>query len=414
MKSFTFLFRANCSEPSADFNEYQMKTLVTAKISHQPPVETVRPIPVLHIIKSLGRGGAEMLLPETLTKHDKNRFNFHYIYFLPWKDQMVEAIKRAGGTVTCFSAKSNAGIFMKIGRLAAYVRRHDIKLIHCHMPWAGIVGRVVGKLTNTPVVYTEHNMWERYHKLTYHLNKLSYGYQQKVIAVSGDVARSIHKNYGKKTPHVQVVMNGVNTSKFIRYLVTGKDIRKELKIAPGAVVIGITCVFRAQKRLTTWLEIAAKLHESYPATQFIIVGDGVLKEEIYNKAEQLSMKEYLHFAGLQAEIRPYLKAMDIFMMSSEFEGLPIALLEAMSMECMPACTGAGGIPELITDSENGILVPVDKPLELVARLSACLENPLEIKRMAKAARETVISQFSMQQMVKELETIYNELINQAL
>lgn len=390
-----------------------MKTLVTAKISYQSSVETAQPIPVLHIIKSLGRGGAEMLLPETLTKHDKNRFQFHYIYFLPWKNQMVEAIKKAGGTVTCFSAKNNAGILAKIGRLVAYVKRHSIRLIHCHMPWAGIVGRIVGKLTNTPVVYTEHNLWERYHKLTYHLNKLSFGYQQKVIAVSGDVARSIHKNYGKKSPNVQVVMNGVNTSKFIRYLVTGKDIREELNIPSGAIVIGITCVFRVQKRLTTWLEIAARLHENYPGTHFIIVGDGVLKEEIFKKAEQLSMKGYLHFVGLQAEIRPYLKAMDIFMMSSEFEGLPIALLEAMSMECMPACTSAGGIPELITDSENGILVPVDKPMELASRLAACLEKPAEVKRMAKAARETVINQFSMQQMVKELETIYNDLINQA-
>ena len=64
-------------------------------------------IKILHIIKSLGRGGAEMLLPETLKIHDKTKFEFHTIYFLPWKNQMVEAIENAGGKVTCFSASNN-------------------------------------------------------------------------------------------------------------------------------------------------------------------------------------------------------------------------------------------------------------------------------------------------------------------
>ncbi len=107
-------------------------------------------IKILHLIKSLGRGGAERLLPETLKKHNLNRFEFHYIYFLPWKNQMVEEIEKNGGTVSCFSANNNIQIFAKVRRIAAYVKEHDIQLIHCHLPWAGIVGRMVGKLTRAP------------------------------------------------------------------------------------------------------------------------------------------------------------------------------------------------------------------------------------------------------------------------
>src|SRR4051812_13871587 len=103
-------------------------------------------IAILHIIKSLGRGGAETLLPETLAKHDQSKYNFHYIYFIPWKDQMVGAIREAGGTVTCYSAKNNLAIMAKIPSIVAYVKKHKIKLIHCHLPWAGITGRIVGKL----------------------------------------------------------------------------------------------------------------------------------------------------------------------------------------------------------------------------------------------------------------------------
>jgi glycosyltransferase involved in cell wall biosynthesis len=368
-------------------------------------------IPILHIIKSLGRGGAEMLLPETLSQHNKKRYEFHYIYFIPWKHHMVEAIEKEGGRVTCLPAKNNITILLKARRMAAYVKQHNIQLIHCHLPWAGIVGRLVGKMTGVPVVYTEHNKWERYHRLTYYLNKMSFASQEKVIAVSEDVANSIRKHYHRSRPAVQVVSNGINTEKYSSSQQTDRDIRKELGIPAHSIVIGITCVFRKQKRLDIWLEIAKHLHDKHPDTYFIIVGDGVLKKDIHHKAGLLKMDRYLHFVGLQSETRPYLKAMNIFMMSSEFEGLPIALLEAMSMGCLPACTAAGGIPELIKDGHNGILVPVNQPMLLADRLSNYVGQYDLIKSMGGIARETVINSFSMQKMVKELEFIYAELIN---
>lgn len=369
------------------------------------------PVPVLHIIKSLGRGGAEMLLPETLRQHDKQKFNFHYIYFLPWKNQMESAIEQEGGTVVCIPAKNNASILLAVRKIAAYVRKHNIQLIHCHLPWAGMAGRLVGRLTGVPVVYTEHNKWERYHKVTYYLNKLSFSSQQKVIAVSEEVANSIKINYGKARPHVQVVANGADTAKYARPKTVDNDIRKELNIPSTATVIGITCVFRAQKRLHTWLEIAWELHAKHPDTFFIIVGDGPLRDEVHAKAKALGTDKYVFFAGLQTETRPYFTAMDLFMMSSEFEGLPIALLEAMSMNCVPACTAAGGIPEVIKDGVNGMLVPVEQPMQLVDRLGQLLQHPDQLVQMKQAARETVINSFSMKKMVTELEAIYNDLIN---
>jgi len=369
-----------------------------------------QPIPVLHIIKSLGRGGAEMLLPETLRQHDKQKYDFHYIYFLPWKNQMVSAIEEEGGKVVCIPAKNNACILLAVRKIAAYVRKHNIQLIHSHLPWAGMAARLVGKITGVPVVYTEHNKWERYHKLTYLLNKFTFGSQQRVIAVSAEVANSIKTNYGKAKPQVQVVANGTDTLKYSRTQSIGNDIRAAMNIPATATVIGITCVFRAQKRLGTWLEIAHALHAKHPDTFFIIVGDGPLRDEIHAKAKALGTDKYVFFAGLQTETRPYFAAMDIFMMSSEFEGLPIALLEAMSMNCVPACTAAGGIPEVIKDNENGILVPVQEPIQLVERLSALIQQPGEVTKMKQAARETVINSFSMKKMVGELEIIYNDLV----
>lgn len=383
-------------------------------VSHSPTVLQVAPagkaIPVLHIIKSLGRGGAEVLLPESLHKHDKEKFQFHYLYFLPWKNQVVAEIEQAGGMVSCIPANNNIQILMQVRKVVAYVKRHNIRLIHCHLPWAGILGRIVGRLTGVPVVYTEHNKWERYHRLTYYLNKWSFAGQEQVIAVSGEVARSIKAHYKKQRPLVQVVENGIDTSKFAPVQTFSRDIRRELDIPAKAIVIGIACVFRAQKRLTAWLEIASLLKARHPGIHFIIAGDGVLRNEVFQKAKALQLGGCLHFPGLQTDIRPWLKAMDIFMMSSEFEGLPIALLEAMSMGCLPACTGAGGIPEVIRDNGNGILVPVHQPLQLADRIAALLKQPLLLAEMQLAARQTVINYFSMQKMVAHLETIYDKIL----
>ena len=364
-------------------------------------------IKVLHIIKSLGRGGAEMLLPETLALHNKEQFEFHYIYFLPWKNQMVDAILQQGGKVACFAATNNLKIVLQAGNVADYVRNNGIQLIHCHLPWAGVVGRLAGKMAKVPVIYTEHNKWERYHKLTFLLNKLTFPMQKLVVAVSQDVADSITKFYKKPVPQVAVVLNGVNTAKFVKEGDYGRNIREELNIRHGKKVIGIISVFRFQKRLKLWLDLAKAIHERNPGTHFIIIGDGILKDEVHAHAKQLGTADYVHFAGLQTEVRPYLQAMDVFMMSSEFEGLPIALLEAMSMECIPACTDAGGIKQVITDGVDGIMVPVEEPLKLVDRMLELFAWPEEKQQaMARKSREKVMDLFSLKRMVAELEERY--------
>ena len=170
---------------------------------------------ILHVIKSLGRGGAEMLLPETIRLHNKEQFQFHVIYFLPWKDQMVKDLEDAGATVKCFAATNNVKILLQAKKVAHYVKEQKIDLIHCHLPWAGFLGRIVHRITGVPVIYTEHNKQERYHKLTKWINRFTFNWQSAAIAVSGEVAESIQKNIAPKIP-VHTILNGVNTDKLKR------------------------------------------------------------------------------------------------------------------------------------------------------------------------------------------------------
>ncbi|HAN39417.1 MAG TPA: glycosyl transferase family 1 [Chitinophagaceae bacterium] len=344
-----------------------------------------------------------MLLPETLALHQTQQIEFHYIYFLPWKNQMVAAIEANGGKVMCMPASNNLQLIAKASAIAAYIKQHQIQVVHCHLPWAGIVGRIAGRMAKVPVIYTEHNKWERYHKATYWLNKITFPWQQLVVAVSNDVAESIQKHYKAKQPKISTILNGVNTEKFTRK----GTIPANLHIPAGALVIGTVSVFRIQKRLDVWLSVAAALRQIHPHVYFIIVGDGPLREMIHAKAQALGLNDVIHFAGLQEEVRPYFAWMDVFMMASEFEGLPIALLEAMSMGCIPVCTNAGGIGEVVRHQQEGLIVPVQEPMLLVQALDQLIQQwDTTACQFANAARARVEDRFSLTAMVKSLEEVY--------
>ena len=366
-------------------------------------------VKVLHIIKSLGRGGAEMLLPEALKLHDQSRFEFHYIYFLPWKDQMVNALQTNGGKVMCIPASNNIKIMLQVRLVQRYIKENRIQLVHCHLPWAGILARVVGKLTDIPVVYTEHNKQERYHLGTRVVNLLTMDLLRLVIAVSADVAESIHRYKPRLKVPIRIILNGVNTEHFNRQLFDGEAVREKFNIPKEAPIIGTVAVFRVQKRLDLWMELAAKILQRCSDAHFIIVGDGPLKNDLIKKRDSLGLQGRVHMPGLETEVRTYLAAFDVYMMSSVFEGLPVALLEAMAMRCPVIATNAGGIKELIRHEVDGLLCTVEEPEKLVANAYALLQDESMRTKYGDQARKRVIDEFSLNKMVTELENVYSSL-----
>ncbi|WP_405198353.1 glycosyltransferase [Christiangramia sp. LLG6405-1] len=362
-------------------------------------------IKILHIIKSLGRGGAEVLLPETLKLHDQIRFEFHYIYFLPWKDQMVEAIKNANGKVTCIEATNNLKILGKSSEVINYCRGNSIDIIHCHLPWSGFLGRIVARRTSIPVIYTEHNIQERYHIATKTLNKISFNSQNLAIGVSEDATRSIINNIKPDIP-VKTVLNGVNTDYFKKSIKEGNGIRSKYGIPENACVIGNIAVFRAQKAIPDWLKAFKEINKNHPEVYGLLVGAGPKKKEIKALVKEYKLENNLILPGLQTNTLAYFSAIDVFMMSSEFEGLPIALLEAMSMECAIVSTKAGGVVEVIEEEKNGLLCDVGDYKCLAEKTSDLIVNSEKRINLQKEARKRVISSFSLKKMVDELEDIY--------
>jgi len=365
---------------------------------------------ILHIIKSLGRGGAETLLPETLKLHNSDKFEFHYIYFLPWKDQMVDSILNEGGQVTCLSASNNVKLLQQYPAVINYCKKHTIDLIHCHLPWSGFLGRIVYSKTKIPVVYTEHNIQERYHILTKSLNKFSFNKQSLALGVSKDVTRSITENISPSIP-VKTLLNGVNTKKFQRDVLKGNVIRNKFKIPENALVIGNLAVFRDQKNIPDWLYAFKKISDKVENVFGLLVGAGPLENEIKVLVSSLGLEKKVILPGLQTDTVSYFSAMDIFMMSSEFEGLPIALLEAMSMKCAVVSTKAGGVVEVIRDTKDGILCEVGDIESLSNSTLSLIQNASVRENFQKAARLRVIKEFSLENMVQKLEDVYENELN---
>lgn len=364
---------------------------------------------VMHLIKSLGRGGAEMLLAEGLRFADRDRFAFEYGYFLPWKDAMVASIEAQHARVTCFGGQHNAAIGLRTRRVADYLVSRRIDVLHCHLPIAGVIGRIAGRLAGVPVVYSEHNKQERYHRLTRALNRATWTWQSRVIAVSTDVAESVARHNGSKVP-ISTILNGVDVCRFRPGPEGEGEVRTQFGIPADAPVVGCVAVFRQQKGLDDWIEAARRIHERHPSVRFLLVGDGPLREQVDAAVARSGLERAVHRPGLQDDVRPFLATMDVYMMTSIFEGLPVALLEAMSMECVPVCTAVGGIPEVVLSGENGVLTEPRNPVAAASAVNDLLDHADRLKSMAGRARQTVVERFSMRRMAAEIEGVYLDVL----
>ena len=322
---------------------------------------------------------------------------------------MVLPIELAGGQVTCVKAKNNVELILQYQAVLKYCRIHDIDIIHCHLPWSGFLGRLIYRIKKVPVIYTEHNIQEQYHPLTKILNRVSFNDQTLALGVSEDVTGSIRRNIQLEIP-VETLLNGINTHKFKRDSSKGSEVRKRYNIPSEAVVIGNIAVFREQKSIPTWIKAFKKVNEKYPEAFGLLVGAGPKEAEIKELIHELGLSERVILPGLQTDTISYFSAMDIFLLSSSFEGLPIALLEAMSMQCAVISTKAGGVVEVIRPYKDGLLAEVGDFSVLAENVLELIQNPSKRFEYQSSARDRVEKSFSLETMVNKLERYYSNVL----
>ncbi len=218
-------------------------------------------------------------------------------------------------------------------------------------------------------VHTEHNMWGRYRRPTRWANAATYRRNAQAIAVSDGVAASI-----RSSVPVEVVVHGTDPT----LAVTGPGARiaarAELGLAAEAAVVGTVGNFTAKKDQATLLRAVAALPGGTSGTVLVLVGLGPLESELRALAAELGIADRVVFTGSRDDVPALLPAFDVFALSSRFEGLPIALLEAMATGVAPVATRVGGIPEVITDGRDGLLVAPGDPAALAGALAKLLDD----------------------------------------
>jgi glycosyltransferase involved in cell wall biosynthesis len=367
------------------------------------------PARVLWLVKGLGLGGAERLLADALPLHDPGRFQIEVAYLVAWKRQLAGQLERLGATVHCLGMRSNLGVASMLPRLRRLLRERRIDLVHAHLPMAGVVARLAARGTGVPVVYTEHNLQERYHPATRLANRLTFGMNARVFAVSEAVAGSLRAQGLVKKAAVEVVRSGVPVGEVLAEGNRCAAVRADLGIPREAEVVGTVAVFREQKRLADWIDVARRVCAQRAGVVFLLAGDGPEMPLVRREAARSGLGDRLLVPGFRSDGRAVIGALDLFLMTSAYEGLPIALLEAMALGKPVVATAVGGIPEAVTDGREGFLHGVGETGALAAAVLRLLGDDVLRQGMAALARATAAERFSLDRSIRAIETVYEQL-----
>lgn len=230
----------------------------------------------------------------------------------------------------------------------------------------------------------------------------------KVIAVSEAVRDSLVR-CGVDAGKIDVVFNGIPMKRFDPDAFRDATAREELRFGVQDIVIGTSGKLSEEKGVYDLLEACGRIAGVWPDMKLLYVGEGAEKAGISNEARRRAMGNRVVFAGLRRDVAHVYSAIDIFVFPSHSEGMPMALLEAMAMARPVIATRVGGIPEIVHDGVNGILVPPRDPEALARAISRYLEDVPFRTGMARAGRDTVVQRFSETFMGERFETILSGL-----
>lgn len=363
---------------------------------------------ILILIKGLGRGGAEQLLVSAAPYFDRERFEYEIAYLLPWKDALVKELEDHDLPVACLDATS--GGLGWLGRFRRLVAERRIDLVHSHSPHASFGSRLASPRP-TRQVYTEHNVWQRYHPVTYWANAMTFPRNDHVFAVSDHVRSSVVYPRALRflpMPRVETLHHGLDPSS-VPLWEDSEGVREELGIPETAPVIGTVANFKHHKGHRYLLESAVLLRRAIPDLRVVLVGTGQLEDEIRAQVRELGLNETVIFAGFREDAPRLAGSFDLFVLPSLYEGLSIALIEAMALGTPGIVSDAGGLSEVIRDGVDGFLVPPRDSEALARRIELLLvDEPLR-ETFGAAAREGARI-FDIRKAVRRMEETYEGLL----
>lgn len=290
--------------------------------------------------------------------------------------------------------------------LVRLVRRERIEVVHAHMHGSNVWGTVLGRLLGVPVVVaTEHTWSFEGRPVRKALDRHLIGRFASMFASISEADRQRMVDVvGIPAAKVRLMPLGLVP----RTRPSGPTIRDELGIASGAPIVGAIAVMRPQKALHVLLRAFAGVLRGRPDARLLIVGDGPERGRLEALAAELRIDAAVSFLGFRSDVSRVLDGVDVYAMSSDFEGTPIALLEAMHAARPIVSTAVGGVPALLGD-DCGLLVPPGDPDALAAAVEKVLADPALAGSLGSTAAERVAAGYGFGRTVEQWQNLYTEL-----
>jgi glycosyltransferase involved in cell wall biosynthesis len=211
----------------------------------------------------------------------------------------------------------------------------------------------------------------------------------------------VKKKWFFKTKKSVTILNGINTDKFSNAHRSTENINENF-------TVGLVARFRPQKRVDKWVEVAAAVNKINPNIKFLMVGDGPDDEMLRNKIRELAMQGKIELPGMLSDTVSAYKRIDIFLLTSDFEGLPLAIMEAMSTGCVPVLSNVGGIKQLQLDG-FGYKFDEFNADEIANIIVDYASNTNRFKSESLKARAFVEANYSLTKQVHEIVELYKEM-----
>jgi glycosyltransferase involved in cell wall biosynthesis len=373
---------------------------------------------IVHLITRLELGGAQQNTLYCVEHHDRERFSIGLwageggildararsmhdadVRMLPWLVHPIDPARDA----------------IAVTRLAMMLRGVD--LVHTHSSKAGILGRAAARLAGVAgIVHTVHG-WSFNdvqpavsRRLYVEAERAAARVTDRLVCVARfDRDRGLAAGIGHPSQY-RIVRSGIDPSLYVAPAGARERLRETLGAGPGDVVVGAIANFKPQKGPLDFVEAARRALSRDPRLRFFIAGDGELRPAAERAIAEAGLGDAIRLLGWRDDVPELFAAMDIFVLTSLFEGLPRVVLQAMAASVPVVATDTGGVAEVVIDGETGRLVPRGDPAAAAKTILALAEHPEARRRFADAARSRLGGEFDIRCMVRELEDLYDDVL----
>ncbi len=364
---------------------------------------------MFQILYSLTVGGAERLVVNLCLHADRTRYQPACISLREPQNSHYERILQESGIPLYYLYKTEGQADWQVyRRLDRLFREYRPQVVHTHILGLNYAYPLMLKYRTPVRIHTIHSLAQR--EMGVRVGKwtriLAFRYRMGgvvPVAIADEVARTVERLYGYK--NLPVIPNGIPVDEYAPNPEKRAQFRAAHGVGHDAIVIVHVGRFVALKNHALLLRAFAQL-QSKQSLHLWLVGDGELRPAMEQLTQELGLAERVRFWGLREDVADILNAADIFALPSQHEGNPMALMEAMAAGLPVVASRVGGIPELIAESETGILVEPNAEQSLIQALQSLTANAALRLQMGQAARQRASERFDIRQTVRQYEALY--------